>query len=273
MVIAVEVANCEVRKTLVDQGSSVDVLYWKTFKRMGLDEDVIIPLDEHIVGFSRERVNTKGYVDLHTKFGGTDRGHPTIFVRYFIVDVNTSYNALLGQPSLNKLGAIILTPHLVMKFPTERGGVTTIYAYQRTARECYVASLRLTSTLTSAKRDVTQRMVAMTDLDPRVNDEVRMEPKDTVQEWQLGTEGQNTQLVRSMTPEENQALKARLTDNKDLFAWTTDDMPRIDLWVMTHRLSVCKEARPVAQKKRRLGEEKRQAAIKEVQKLLKAGFI
>jgi len=42
---------------------------------------------------------------------------------------------------------------------------------------------------------------------------------------------------------------------------------------MTHKLSVCIEARPVAQKKRRLGEEKRQAAIEEVQKLLKAGFI
>jgi len=144
----------------------VDVLYWKTFKRMSLDEDAIIALDEQIVGFSGERVNTKGYVDLHTKFDGTDRGHRTILVRYLIVDVNTSYNALLGRPSLNKLGAIVSTPHLAMKFPSERRGVVTVYADQCTARECYVASLRLTPTPTSVKRDVTQRMIAMANLDP-----------------------------------------------------------------------------------------------------------
>jgi len=96
MVITIELANCEVKKTLVDQGSSVDVLYWRTFKKMGLKENEIIPLDEQIVGFSGERVDIKGYIDLHTKFGESDRGQKIIFVRYIIVDVNTSYNALLG---------------------------------------------------------------------------------------------------------------------------------------------------------------------------------
>jgi len=73
-----------------------------------------------------------------------------------------------------------------MKFPSERGGVATVYADQRTTRECYVASLRLTSTETTTKRNVNQRMVALTDLYPRVNDEVWMEPKGDVTEWQLG---------------------------------------------------------------------------------------
>ena len=209
MVIAIEVTNCEIRKTLVDQGSSVDVLYWRTFKKMSLNEDAIIPLDEQIVGFSRERVDMKGYIDLRTKFGDTDRGHRTILVRYLIVDVNTSYNALLGRLSLNKL---------------EREDVATVYGDQRTTRECYVASLRLTPTITSTKRDIGQRMVAMADLDPRMNDEIRMEPKDTVEEWQLGAEGQNTQLGRSLTPKESQTLKTTLVSHKDLFAWTADDM-------------------------------------------------
>jgi len=42
---------------------------------------------------------------------------------------------------------------------------------------------------------------------------------------------------------------------------------------MCHKLAVCREAKPVAHKKRRLGKEKRQAAMEEVQKLLTAGFI
>jgi len=69
MVITVDLANCEIKKMLVDYGSSVDVLYWRTFKKMGLDESEIIPLDEQIVRFLGERVDTKGYIDLHTKFG------------------------------------------------------------------------------------------------------------------------------------------------------------------------------------------------------------
>jgi len=100
---------------------------------MGLDESEIIPLDEQIVGFSSERVDTKGYIDLHTRFGEPCRGYKTLFVRYVVVDVNTSYNTLLGRPSLNKLGTITSTQHLAMKFLAERGGVATIHADQRTA--------------------------------------------------------------------------------------------------------------------------------------------
>jgi len=92
MVITIELANCEVRQTLVEQGSSVDVLYWRTFKKMGLEENEIIPLVE----FSRERVDFKGYIDLHSKFGEPGRGQKIISVKYIIVDVNTFYNALLG---------------------------------------------------------------------------------------------------------------------------------------------------------------------------------
>lgn len=43
--------------------------------------------------------------------------------------------------------------------------------------------------------------------------------------------------------------------------------------IMCHKLSLCREARPVAQKKRRMGEEKRKAMEEEVAKLKEAGFI
>ncbi|XP_068483271.1 uncharacterized protein [Phaseolus vulgaris] len=69
MVITVEIAEYAVMKTLVDQGSSVDILFWDTFKRLHLREEDIVPFREQIIGFSGERVNTKGYVDLVTTFG------------------------------------------------------------------------------------------------------------------------------------------------------------------------------------------------------------
>nr|KYP74139.1 Uncharacterized protein K02A2.6 [Cajanus cajan] len=50
-------------------------------------------------------------------------------------------------------------------------------------------------------------------------------------------------------------------------------MPGIDPRFLCHRLVVCRDSRPVAQKKRKMGDEKRKAAEVEVQKLLRANFI
>jgi len=60
MVITNEVANFVVMNTLVDQDSSIDILSWKSFKKLGLSEETMVPMEEQIVGFLGERVNTKG---------------------------------------------------------------------------------------------------------------------------------------------------------------------------------------------------------------------
>ena len=119
MVVTIEVANFVIMKTLIDQGSSVDILYWKTFKKMGLPLDTVVYFNEQIVGFSRERVDTRGYIDLDTKFGEGNECYKTIRVRYLLVDAESSNNILLGRPSLNKLGTIVSTPHLAMKLMEE----------------------------------------------------------------------------------------------------------------------------------------------------------
>jgi len=66
---------------------------------------------------------------LYTKFGGEEgeSGSKTIKIRYLLIDTNTSYNVLLGRPSLNLLGAIVSTPHLAMKFPSSMGDIITVH--------------------------------------------------------------------------------------------------------------------------------------------------
>ena len=86
----------------------------------------MVPFREQIIGFSGERVDTKGYIDLVTTFG-RGKASKKIKIRSLVVDARTSYNALLGRSSLNKLRAIVSTSHLAMKFPTEKGEIATIY--------------------------------------------------------------------------------------------------------------------------------------------------
>ena len=142
VVIAVDIDRFTIRKTLVDQGSSVDILYWKTFKAMRMAEAEMMSYDDHVVGFSGERVGTKGYINLYTTFG-EGKSTRTIKIRYLVIDANTSYNILLGRPSINRLMAIVSTPHLAMKFPSRSGDILTVHVDQKEARECYAESLRV----------------------------------------------------------------------------------------------------------------------------------
>jgi len=95
---------------------------------MGISLDEVVPHDEQIIEFLGERVDTKGCVDLYTKFG-EEKKQKTVKICYLIVDADTSYNALLGRPLLNRLGVIVSMPHLTMKFPAKDGRVTRVKAH------------------------------------------------------------------------------------------------------------------------------------------------
>ena len=126
----------------MDQGSSVDILYWKTFKAMRIPEAEMVPYDDHVVRLSGERVGTKGYIELYTTFG-QEKNTKTIRIRYLVIDANISYNILFGRPSINRLMAIVSTPHLTMNFPSKTGDILTVHVDHKEARECYAESLRV----------------------------------------------------------------------------------------------------------------------------------
>jgi len=71
----------------------------------------------------------------------------------------------------------------------------------------------------------------------------------------------------------NSDERATITPILTNWAWSAADLPGVDPKVASHKLSIYKEACYVSQKKRKLGEERRQAAKVEADKLLNAGFI
>ena len=111
----------------MDPSSSVDILYWGTFRKLRIPKEEIQQYSELIVGFLGERLNTKGYIDFLTKFR-TRRMTRTVKIRYLIVYAYTSYNILLGRPLLNMLGAVVSIYHLAMKFPSTLG-TYSLYMY------------------------------------------------------------------------------------------------------------------------------------------------
>ena len=288
MVIMVDIDKFAIAKVLVDHGSSIDILYWETFKKMRIPETKVQPYDEQIFGFLGERVDTKGYIDLFTTFGD-DSLSKTINVRYLLVNANTSYNILLERPSINRLKAIVFTPHLAMKFPSVIGDIATVHVDQKTARECYVASLKVEPTrrlytTTSNDRSPSKRgrsperrsrgrnfrrhLVALVDLDPRLDDPW-MEVGEDLQPTFLRDNDRKTYMGTSLKSDDRKVISTTLVKNADLFAWIVADMPGVNPNVITHRLSVYKEDKPVAQNKSKLGEERRKAVREEFDKFVK----
>jgi len=287
MVISVDIDQFTIRKTLVDQGSSVYILYWKTFKAMRIAEAEMMPYDDHLVGFSGERVGTKGYIEFYTTFG-EGKNTKTIRIRYLVIDGNTSYIILLDRPSINWLMTIVSTPHLAMKFSLKKGDILTVNVDQKEARECYVESLWVEPLRndTSPKRKSSRKnrsprearpmsvepTVALVDLDPRVTKD-RLEAREELRRVPLLDEEHNTAVGMTMAIAKAEIMHVALKKNMDMFTWTPADMSGVSPDIITHRLSIFRETRPISQKKRDLGNEKRLAAKEEAEKLLSAGFI
>ena len=66
----------------------------------------------------------------------------TITIRYIVVNASSTYNLLLGQPSLNRFCVVASTTHTKMKLPSSEGGVITIKFDQKMAQKGYESSLK-----------------------------------------------------------------------------------------------------------------------------------
>ena len=63
-------------------------------------------------------------------------------VNFLVVDCSSSYNAIIGRPTLNSRKAVTSTYHILVKFPTEYG-IGQAQGDQFVVRECYLAMMAL----------------------------------------------------------------------------------------------------------------------------------
>ena len=82
-----------------------------------------------------------------------------------------------------------------------------------------------------------------------------------------------TKIGTLASPTVRQALTTFLKSNRDVFAWSHEDMPGIDPSVVVHRLNVSPSFSPIRQKKRVFAPERDRAIAKEVRKQQEESFI
>ncbi|XP_056695442.1 uncharacterized protein [Spinacia oleracea] len=117
LVISIPVGNCMVRRVLVDNGSSTNVMVLEALKEMGLNpEKDVIKKSAVLIGFSGETKITFREVTLPVYAQRINQQ-----VKFCVINCPSSYNIILGRPCIHDMKAIPLTYHQTIKFQTRCG--------------------------------------------------------------------------------------------------------------------------------------------------------
>lgn len=75
------------------------------------------------------------------------------------------------------------------------------------------------------------------------------------------------------SPEEIQIYTTLFKEYRSIFAWTYEEMPGIDPWIVEHEIKTYPNVKPMRQKLRAINPKKAPTIKAEIEKLLKVGFI
>ncbi|XP_077252154.1 uncharacterized protein LOC143891548 [Tasmannia lanceolata] len=114
------VANWEVKKILVDNGSSADILYYHAFEKMMIGDDRLKPANSDLFGFSGEVVKVVEQIELPVLVGDPPC-QAFAMINFLVVRATSVYNAILGRPGQNQIRAVTSAYHQKMKFITPNG--------------------------------------------------------------------------------------------------------------------------------------------------------
>ncbi|GAV57545.1 hypothetical protein CFOL_v3_01082 [Cephalotus follicularis] len=230
------------KRILIDSGSSTDILYKHAFDQLRIPTDQLKPMKTPLVGFAGEMVHPLGSIDLSVVAGTAPR-QTQVEMRFLVVDTPSPYNAIIGRPRMNLMEAIVSTRHLLMKFPI-RFGVGEARGDQEAARQCYKTAI-----MDKGKDKVLP--IANVELRGDVEPERPQLVEDVIQ---VPLEEGNTERVFQVGSQLGEVKKRELItflqNNKDVFAWSAEEVPGISPNVMVHRLSVEPMRPPTRQKKR-----------------------
>ncbi|XP_075645172.1 uncharacterized protein LOC142616190 [Castanea sativa] len=95
LAVSIQIGDYSTHRVLVDNGSSVDVLYYPAFQKMRIGRERLIPTDAPLIGFGGTRVYLLGVVTLPVIVGDYPQ-QITKDVTFLIVDYSSAYNAILG---------------------------------------------------------------------------------------------------------------------------------------------------------------------------------
>ena len=141
MVISIQVANCRVRRVLVDIGSSVDILFKGAHEQLNLKNSYYNSCTSPLYGFTGDSVMPIGSKFLPVVVGEAPL-QQNVMTNFIVEDTPSAFNAILGRPFMSGIRGVLSIHHNVLKFPVG-ARVGEVRGDQQAARHCRAVSTDL----------------------------------------------------------------------------------------------------------------------------------
>ena len=93
LVVTLKIGGYDVKKVLVDQGSSAEIMYPNLYRGLDLKPEDLIAYNSPLVSFDGKVVIPKGQIRLPMQAGSE-----VVEVNFIVVDAYSPYTAIMARP-------------------------------------------------------------------------------------------------------------------------------------------------------------------------------
>src|SRR4051812_36932132 len=119
------IGSTEITRIQVEPSSTLSIMPRHVMEHLSIPAHRLSATDTKIFGFNANSTRSMGKIKLRCQIRDL-KSEVTVYV----IDADTSYNLLLGRPSIHKNQIVPSTLHQVMKYADAQGQVRTLVAEQ-----------------------------------------------------------------------------------------------------------------------------------------------
>jgi hypothetical protein len=186
-------------------------------------------------------------------------------VVFDIVDMDYPYNVIIGRGTLNAFEAILHPVYLCMKIPLEQGPIV-VHGSQDDARKAEGNWIDSRAIHNIDKAEAHQQHKYIRDKAVSADQPKSMLLCEDIAE-------QKVLFGFQLSEEQEKALSKFLFNNRDVFAWSANDLCSVNRDVIEYSLNVDPTIRLRKQKLWKMSDDKSEGARNDVKRLLSAGVI
>jgi hypothetical protein len=225
MVISSVIKGFLVHNVLVDTGSAADIIFAKAFRQMQEPDDKIHYATHPLCGFGGRQIVALCKITMPVTFGYIHNTR-TEQVVFDIVDIEYPYNAIICRGTLNAFEAILHPAYVCMKIPSEQGPIV-VHGSQEAARRAEGSWMD-----SKAIHNIDETEAYQQYKHKREKAASADQPKPMLLCEDIAE--QKVLLGSQLSDEQEKTLLRFLFNNKDVFAWTANDLCYVNRDIIEH---------------------------------------
>ncbi|XP_028083155.1 uncharacterized protein LOC114284461 [Camellia sinensis] len=136
LIIELHVNRFTIERVLIDQGSTSEIMYYKTFIKLGFTDLDLSPTDYPLFGFNVNSEYPLGKITLPVR-----ADTKSVDVEFLVVTLLSPYNLIMSRTWLYTMQPVPSTYHQLLRFLTKYS-IEQIRGSQKSAQACYLLATK-----------------------------------------------------------------------------------------------------------------------------------